>query len=46
MLVNKLYALDSLLPEMKKPDKPMLLKVMEGHILAETQLIGSYEKQR
>jgi len=42
----KLYALDSLLPEMKKPDKSMLLKAMEGRMLAETQLMGSYQKQR
>jgi Raf kinase inhibitor-like YbhB/YbcL family protein len=42
----KLYALDTLLPDMGKPDKPALLKAMEGHVLGETKLMGTYEKQR
>lgn len=41
----KLYALDSVLPDLKSPDKTHLLKAMEGHILAQTVLMGTYEKK-
>jgi len=43
---HKLYALDSLLPDLKRPTKPQLLAAMTGHVLAEAQLIGTYEKTR
>src|SRR5262249_12485986 len=42
----KLYALDSepsLKPRATKPD---LLKAMEGHILAESSLMGTYQRRR
>lgn len=42
----KLYALDTLLPDLKQPTKPQLLKAMEGHVLASTQLMGTYEKKK
>jgi Raf kinase inhibitor-like YbhB/YbcL family protein len=41
---HKLYALDKVLPDLEKPTKKQLLAVMEGHILAETQLIGTYQR--
>ncbi len=41
----KLYALDSRLPDLGNPAKPELLRAMEGHVLAETQLIGTYRKR-
>ncbi|HFD79046.1 MAG TPA: YbhB/YbcL family Raf kinase inhibitor-like protein [Gammaproteobacteria bacterium] len=41
----KLYALDTVLPDLGTPDKPALLAAMEGHVLAETQLMGTYLKQ-
>ena len=41
---HKLYALDSLLPDLKQPTKAQLLAAMKGHVLAETQLIGTYQK--
>jgi Raf kinase inhibitor-like YbhB/YbcL family protein len=41
----KLYALDTVLPDLKSPDKPRLLKAMEGHVLAQTELMGTYEKK-
>ena len=40
----RLYALDIVLPEMKQPIKGTLLEAMEGHILEEAELIGTYEK--
>ncbi len=39
----KLYALDTLLPNLHKPTKTQLEAAMRGHILAETQLIGTYQ---
>ena len=41
---HKLYALDAVLPDLKRPDKAALEKAMEGHILARAQLIGTYRK--
>ncbi|HEY0845036.1 MAG TPA: YbhB/YbcL family Raf kinase inhibitor-like protein [Noviherbaspirillum sp.] len=42
----KLYALDTVLPDLGKPNKASLEKAMDGHILASTELIGLYQKQR
>ena len=41
---HKLYALDAVLPGLNKPTKAALEKAMKGHIVAEAQLIGTYEK--
>jgi len=41
---HKLYALDAVLPDLKKPTKARLLDAMKGHVLAEAQLMGTYEK--
>ena len=40
-----LYALDTRLPDLGTPQKNELLVVMEGHILARTELVGTYRKQ-
>ena len=40
--VFKLYALDSVLPDLLNPTKADLVEAMEGHIIAETVLIGTY----
>jgi Raf kinase inhibitor-like YbhB/YbcL family protein len=40
----KLYALDTMLPTGKVLDKPGLLAAMHGHILVETELMGTYQK--
>ncbi len=42
----KLYALDANLGDLGKTTKAQLLGAMTGHILAEAQLMGTYEKQR
>ena len=43
---HKLYALDTVLPDLKKPTKTALEQAMKGHIVAQTQLIGTYQKGR
>ena len=43
---HKLYALDVLLPDLRTPTKAALEAAMRGHVLAEAQLMGSYEKRR
>lgn len=40
----KLYALDTKLSHLEQPTKAKLLQAMEGHILADAQIIGTYQK--
>ncbi len=40
----KLYALDTKLAGLDKPTKNAVLKAMQGHVLAEAQIIGTYQK--
>lgn len=40
----KLYALDIVLPDLKHPVKSKLEAAMDGHVVAKTELIGTYEK--
>ena len=40
----KLYALDTVLPDLGKPSKAALLKAMEGHVVGTAELVGTYEK--
>ena len=42
---HKLYALDTVLPDLGRPDKAKLEKALAGHILAQAVLLGSYQKQ-
>jgi Raf kinase inhibitor-like YbhB/YbcL family protein len=41
---HKLYALDTVLPDLKEPTKAQLLDAMKGHVLGEAQLVGTYQK--
>jgi Raf kinase inhibitor-like YbhB/YbcL family protein len=43
---HKLYALDTVLPDLKQPTKTKLEEAMKGHVVDETQLMGSYQKGR
>ncbi len=43
---HKLYALDTVLPDLGEPTKAELEKAMAGHVLAEAQLIGTYQKHK
>jgi Raf kinase inhibitor-like YbhB/YbcL family protein len=40
----KLFALDTTLPDLKQPTKGELEKAMQGHVLAKTELVGTYQK--
>jgi Raf kinase inhibitor-like YbhB/YbcL family protein len=42
--LHKLYALDAVLPDLDKPSAAALEQAMKGHIIAQTQLIGTYQK--
>ncbi|ABI58545.1 YbhB/YbcL family Raf kinase inhibitor-like protein [Nitrosomonas eutropha] len=39
---HKLYALDTILPDLNQPTKAVLEKAMQGHIIAQAELIGRY----
>jgi Raf kinase inhibitor-like YbhB/YbcL family protein len=40
----KLYALDTVLPDLHEPAKAALEAAMEGHILESAELIGTYQR--
>ncbi len=40
----KLYALDTVLPDLKEPTKAQLEQAMKGHIVGQAELMGTYEK--
>ena len=40
----KLYALDTLLPDLNLPTKAKLEQAMQGHVIASSELIGRYQK--
>jgi Raf kinase inhibitor-like YbhB/YbcL family protein len=42
----KLYALDTVLPDLGRPTKADVEKAMAGHILEHAELIGTYQKAR
>jgi len=39
---HKLYALDRRLPDLDQPTKQELLNVMEGHVIAQAELVGLF----
>ena len=41
---HKLYALDVTLPDLGVPTKATLEKAMTGHVLANAELVGTYER--
>lgn len=42
----RLYALDAQLPDLKRPTKKALEQALKGHILAQAQWVGTYQKTR
>jgi Raf kinase inhibitor-like YbhB/YbcL family protein len=42
---HKLYALDTVLPDLHNPAKAVLEAMMEGHLVARTELVGIYQKR-
>jgi len=43
---HKLYALDTVLPDLGKPTKAALEQAMKSHVLASTELVGTYQCSR
>ncbi len=41
---HTLYALDVVLPDLKTPTRKALDQAMQGHIIAEAQFMGTYQK--
>jgi Raf kinase inhibitor-like YbhB/YbcL family protein len=42
---HKLYALDTVLPDLGQPTKAALEQAMQGHILGQAQLVGTYQRK-
>jgi Raf kinase inhibitor-like YbhB/YbcL family protein len=43
---HKLYALDIVLPDLHRPTRAALERAMAGHVLAQTELVGTYQRSR
>jgi Raf kinase inhibitor-like YbhB/YbcL family protein len=43
---HKLYALDTMLPDLKRPTKAAVESAMAGHIIGQAELVGTYQKSR
>ena len=43
---HKLYALDVVLPDLREPTKARLEQAMSGHVLAQAQIVGTYERRK
>jgi Raf kinase inhibitor-like YbhB/YbcL family protein len=41
---HKIYALDVELPDLRDPTKPQLEAAMKGHVVAQAELVGTYQK--
>lgn len=42
----KLYALDTRFPDLHRPTKAALERAMQGHVLGQAQLVGTYRRRR
>jgi Raf kinase inhibitor-like YbhB/YbcL family protein len=43
--IHKLYALDTVLPDLGKPTKADLEKAMQGHVIEKAELTGLYQRK-
>jgi Raf kinase inhibitor-like YbhB/YbcL family protein len=43
---HRLYALDRVLPDLGKPTRAQVEKAMQGHILEQAELVGTYQRSR
>jgi len=43
---HKLYALDTVLPDLRHPTKVQLEQAMAGHVLGTAQLVATYQKKQ
>jgi Raf kinase inhibitor-like YbhB/YbcL family protein len=42
--IHKLYALDVVLPDLGRPTKKQLEQAMQGHVLEQCELVGTYQR--
>jgi Raf kinase inhibitor-like YbhB/YbcL family protein len=42
----KLYALDTTLPALSQPTKAAVEQAMRGHVMAQAELVGTYQKRK
>lgn len=42
----KLYALDTVLPDLGRPSKAKLEAHLKGHVIAQAELVGTYQKRK
>jgi Raf kinase inhibitor-like YbhB/YbcL family protein len=42
---HKLFALDTVLPDLREPTRTKLEAAMKGHILAKAELVGTYQRR-
>ena len=42
---HRLYALDVMLGELRQPNRATLERAMQGHVLGQAQLVGTYRRQ-
>jgi Raf kinase inhibitor-like YbhB/YbcL family protein len=42
---HKLYALDTVLPDLHTPAKSLVEQAMSGHVVAKAELVGTYERR-
>ena len=42
---HKLYALDTVLPDLHQPTKARLEQAMHGHVIGHVELVGTYQKE-
>ena len=43
---HKLYALDTVLPDLGRPSKAQLEARIKGHVIAQAELVGTYQKRK
>ena len=43
---HKLYALDTLLPDLAPATKPQVEAAMKGHVIVQAELMGTYQKKK
>jgi Raf kinase inhibitor-like YbhB/YbcL family protein len=43
--IHRLFALDTVLPDLGRPTKAQVEKAMQGHVVAGAELVGTYEKK-
>ncbi|WP_019140188.1 YbhB/YbcL family Raf kinase inhibitor-like protein [Noviherbaspirillum massiliense] len=43
---HRLYALDTVLPDLGKPDRAALEKAIQGHVIGQAELVGLYQKSK